>query len=445
MMKTETITGWGRFPSTEGIRLRARGARDLQKHAGSPGSLLPQGNCRSYGDACIWTKVVSTLPLDRLLAFDDERGVVRAEAGITLANLIQFILPRGWFLPVTPGTKFPTLGGCVAADIHGKNHHAQGSIARFVESMEIILADGSRVECSPTQNAGLFAATIGGMGLTGFIYSVDLKLQRVGSAFLTVDSERTGDLRHTCRALVDTQAEYTYSVAWIDCSLRGRRRGRGIVMLGNHAEAAAIGRRPTWRLHPDSGASLPMAMPGWTLNRLTLNTFNYLYYRRQWRRRRRSTEHYDPFFYPLDGVTNWNLLYGRRGFLQYQFAVPFADGIDIIDDVLDRLHRAGFTPTLAVLKTFGDWNGGILSFPIPGYTLALDMAIADGRVVNTLHSATATITAAGGRVYLAKDAVLTREDFEAMYSRLSEFRKIKSHYDPDGRFRSALSDRLGLT
>ena len=330
MMKAETITGWGRFPSTEGTRMRARSARDLQKHAASPGTLLPQGNCRSYGDACIWTKVVSTLPLNRLLGFDDERGVLRAEAGTTLAALIQFILPRGWFLPVTPGTKLPTLGGCVAAAIHGKNHHAQGSIARFVESMEMILADGSRVECSPTQNADLFAATIGGMGLTGFIYSVDLKLQRVGSAFLTVDSERTVDLRHTGRALVDTQADYTYSVAWIDCSLRGRRRGRGIVMLGNHAEAVATGRRPTWRLHPDSGTRLPMAMPDWTLNRLTVNTFNYLYYRRQWRRRRRRTVHYDPFFYPLDGVTNWNLLYGRRGFLQYQFAVPFADGIDAV-------------------------------------------------------------------------------------------------------------------
>ncbi len=445
VMRAETITGWGRFPVTEGIRLRARSARDLQEHATATESLLPQGNCRSYGDACLWERVVSTLPLDRLLDFDPGAGLLRAEAGVTLANIIRFILPRGWFLPVTPGTKFPTLGGCVAADIHGKNHHAHGSIARFVETMEMVVADGSRVQCSPTHNADLFAATVGGMGLTGFIYSVSLKLIPVDSAFLAVDSERTKDLRHTCRLLVDTQDQYVYSVAWLDCAIKGRCGGRGIVMLGNHARAGAVPRQRTWQLHPDTSTKLPVPMPGWTLNRLTVRTFNSLYCHRHWRRRRQRTVHYDPFFYPLDGVANWNLLYGNRGFLQYQFAVPFADGVDVIADVLDRLQHAGFTPTLAVLKTFGDWSGGMLSFPIPGYTLALDLPVADGRVVGTLKSVSAAVTAAGGRVYLAKDAVLTRDDFEAMYSGLAEFRQIKRHYDPDCRFRSRLSDRLGLT
>ena len=443
-MRAETITGWGRFPVTEGIRLRARSAHDLQEQATAAESMLPQGNCRSYGDACLWERVVSTLPLDRLLDFDPGTGLLCAEAGVTLANIIRFTLPQGWFLPVTPGTKFPTLGGCVAADIHGKNHHAHGSIARFVESMEMVVADGSRVLCSPTHNADLFAATVGGMGLTGFIYSVRLKLIPVDSAFLTVDSERTNDLQHTCRLLVDTQNQYTYSVAWLDCAVRGRRAGRGIVMLGNHT--GTLPRKPTWQLHSGTSKKLPMFMPGWTLNRLTVRTFNSLYCHRHWRRHQQRTIHYDPFFYPLDGVANWNLLYGRRGFLQYQFAVPFADGVDVIAAVLDRLQHAGFTPTLAVLKTFGDWAGGLLSFPIPGYTLALDLPVTDGRVVGTLRSVSATVTAAGGRVYLAKDAVLTSDDFQAMYSpRLDEFRQIKNHYDPGCHFRSRLSDRLGLT
>ena len=444
-MRAETISGWGRFPVVEGVRLRARSARDLQRFAVDPRALLPQGNCRSYGDACISTRVVSTLPLDRLLAFDPVKGLLRAEAGVTLARLISFSLPQGWFLPVTPGTKHPTLGGCVAADVHGKNHHLQGSIGRFVETLEMILADGTRIQCSRVEHADLFAATIGGMGLTGFIYAVSLRLAPVGSAYLTVDSQRTVDLRQTCQLLTDTQADYTYSVAWIDCAKRGRRRGRGLVMLGAHAEAAALGRRPRWQLHTSANVTLPVSAPGWALNRLTMRALNTLYHHRHWRRQIRRIVHYDPYFYPLDGLSNWNLLYGRRGFLQYQFAVPFTDGVDLIDDVLDRLHRGGFTPTLAVLKTFGDWEGGMLSFPIPGYTLALDLRVGDGRILDALNTLTAIVTAASGRVYLAKDAVLSRAHFEAMYPRHTEFSQVKGRYDPANHFRSRLSDRLGLT
>lgn len=445
-MKAETITGWGRFPVTEAIRLRARSASDLEEFAAGPEPLLPQGNCRSYGDACLWERVVSTLALDRMLAFDPDSGLLSAEAGITLATIIRFSLPRGWFLPVTPGTKYPTLGGCVAADVHGKNHHAHGTIARFIESIDMILADGSRQRCSSSEHADLFAATIGGMGLTGFIYSVSLRLTRVDSAYLAMDSQRTANLAHTCQLLRDTQREYTYSVAWIDCAKKGRCRGRGIIMLGNHTNAGAIDARPRWRLHPATSRKLPVPMPGWTLNRLAVRTFNTLYRRRHWRRRTHRIIHYDPFFYPLDGLSNWNLLYGRRGFLQYQFVVPFTDGIDAIDEVLDRLQHGRLTPTLAVLKTFGAWEGGMLSFPIPGYTLALDLPVGNGRVVDALSEVTATVTAAGGRVYLAKDAVVSRDDIEVMYShRLAKFRLTKSRYDPCSRFRSCLSDRLGLT
>jgi decaprenylphospho-beta-D-ribofuranose 2-oxidase len=333
----------------------------------------------------------------------------------------------------------------VAADVHGKNHHAHGSIARFVESIEMILADGSHVTCSATEHEDLFAATIGGMGLTGFMYSVCLRMLRVDSAFLSVDLRRTADLANTCRLLLDTQNEYTYSVAWIDCARRDRRRGRGIVMLGNHADVGDSRRRPRFQLHPDRSRKLPLPLPGWALNRAFVQTFNTLYWYRHWSRSMRRTTHYDSFFYPLDAVENWNLIYGRRGFLQYQFVVPFANGIAVIDDVLDRLQHASFTPTLAVLKTFGDWPGGMLSFPMPGYTLALDMPVADGRVIEVLHTITAAVTTAGGRVYLAKDAVVGRDDFAGMYPRLAEFRQTKERFDPTNRFRSCLSDRLGLS
>ena len=439
-MKSERLAGWGNHPVIAGNRRKARALRDLVRFARGSEPVLPQGSCRSYGDACLFPSVVSTLGLDRLLSFDPETGVLRAEAGVTLEKIIRFYLPLGWFLPVTPGTKFPTLGGCIAADIHGKNHHRDGCLGNFVDELEMVTADGSVIRCSRNDHPELFRATFGGMGLTGFVYAAALRLRKVSSSFLRTCTIRTGSLAETCRTLVETQEECLYSVAWIDCF--SPNPGRGLVSLGRHADAAEVRGDPIV-LHRRSRLGLPRPVP--FVNRLTARIFNTAYYRRQWRRQVDALTHYDPFFYPLDAVGDWNRAYGKRGFLQYQFAVPFSGGEGVLEEFIARLRDGGHPITLAVLKTFGQEGMGPLSFPMPGFTLALDLPVGSGDAIAALRELTSLVVEAGGRVYLAKDAVLEPGQFRRMYPRLEEFKRVKQQYDPHGRLRSLQSDRLGLT
>ena len=436
-MKTEPLYGWGRYPRVHGTVHRARDLDDLRRLARSSPAGIGRGAGRSYGDAALADRVVSALPLRHLLDFDPETGVLQAQAGVTLDEVIRFALPRGWFPPVTPGTRLCTLGGCVAADVHGKNHHRAGAFGAFVDELEMVLAGGDVVRCSRTERPDLFWATLGGMGLTGLIHAVTLRLAPVGSAFIDNLSVRTGSLGETCRLLRETQDEHTYSVAWIDLLTRSGRRGRGHVLLGDHADGPGLD-----PLHRDSRWTLPV-LPASLVRRSGLRLLNALYYRRQLRRRRRCRVHYGPYFHPLDGVAHWNRAYGPRGFLQFQFTVPFDGGASVMAEVVERTRRAA-PCSLAVLKTFGDHPAGPLGFPMPGYTLALDFPRTPP-IEEALRAAADTVAAAGGRVYLAKDALLTPEQTEAMYPRLDEFRAARRRYDPGGRFRSALSDRTGLT
>lgn len=417
--------------------LRAGDVEDLSRLATQPGSRLGQGSCRSYGDACLASQVVSALPLRHLLAFDPVRGLLRAQGGVTLDDLIRFALPRGWFPPVTPGTKYPTLAGCAAADVHGKNHHRVGSFSAFVEQLELVLADGTVATCSRAERADLFWATLGGMGLTGFIYSLSLRLLAVASAYVDTVSVRTGSLAETCQVLRQTQGDHPYSVAWVDALPRGPRRGRGLVLLGDHADDGGL--EP---VHEGAHRTVP-PLPVNAVRRAVLRLGNAVYRGRQFCRRACRRMHYDPYFYPLDGTAAWNRAYGPRGFLQFQFAVPFAGGEEVMAEVLERTSRAA-PCSLAVLKTFGDHPAGPLGFPLAGYTLALDFPRTAG-IEAALRQAADRVAAACGRVYLAKDAVLTRGQFELMYPRLDEFLAVRRRCDPQGRFRSLLSDRLGLT
>ena len=447
METREKTTGWGRYPVVESSVQRARSLGDLADLAAAgPTSLLAQGSCRSYGDACLSDRVVSALPLNRFLSFDAASGILRAEAGATIEETIRFFLPRGWFPPVTPGTKHPTLGGCIASDVHGKNHHGEGSLANYVDELEMVLADGDRVTCSRQQLPELFWATMGGMGLTGFIYAATVRLKRVESSFIQLRSERTGNLEETCRLLVETQDSSEYSVAWIDTAARGRACGRGLGLFGTHTAApeGRNGRKGPFPLHRDDAVELPGVMPSIAFSRLGVSLFNGAYYRRQLRSRTVRTVHYDPFFYPLDRLANWNRFYGRRGFLQYQLVVPFAAGCESLRDILRLLERRNIVSTLAVLKTFGAFESGPLSFPLAGFTLALDFPCRP-TVIAALKEVTDVVVDAGGRLYLAKDAILEPQQFDGMYPRLAEFLKVKEQYDPGCRFRSHLSDRLGLT
>lgn len=440
-MKMTPTAGWGLYPVVDAQVDHPRYLEELVGLAQRGQPQLAQGNCRSYGDACLYPQVVSTLPLQHLLEFDPQQGLLRAQAGITLDSLLRFCVPRGFFLPVTPGTKFPTLGGCIAADVHGKNHHRDGAIGRFVEELEMVLADGSQVRCSRRVYPDLFRATLGGMGLTGFIYAATLRLKPVESSFIEVRTVRTGDFAEACQLMSETRDQYLYSVAWIDCLATGRHLGRSLVMLGNHAPASGPSPLP---LHSTRQRPVPFYLPGFALNSWSVGAFNTLFYRRQWRRDQQRRVHYDPFFYPLDVLSNWNRIYGRGGFLQYQFAIPFAGGLELMREILGRIAACGAASFLAVLKTFGPEEEGLLSFPLPGYTLALDFPLQGGRIIPFLTELTKLITPAGGRIYLAKDAILEEGDFVAMYPRLEEFRKIKQKYDPHNQFRSCQSDRLGL-
>lgn len=443
MDKKITTSGWGLYPRVAASVQRARYLSDLCRAAAAP--ILPQGNCRSYGDGCLYERVVSTLPLKHLLDFDRPHGLLYAQAGITLAEIIRFALPQGFFLPVTPGTKFPTLGGCIAADVHGKNHHAEGSIAAFVESLDMVLADGSTVRCSRSQRADLFWATLGGMGLTGFIYAATLRLKKVPSAYIRQRAIKTANWAETCRVCLETQQQYTYSVAWIDGLQTGRQLGRGRVLLGEHASECELKGKPPFPVHGDGGWAVPFFLPGRVLNAQVLKAFNALYYHRQVRRATDALVHYDPYFYPLDAVRGWNRLYGRRGFLQYQVAVPYPDGAEVIADLLGRIARQGMASPLAVFKSFGPPSDGLLSFPLAGHTLSLDIPLRDAGTIPFLRALNKTVVEAKGRVYLAKDAILEKEDFAAMYPQLEQFKAVKRKYDPEHRFRSCLSDRLGIT
>ncbi len=443
-MKQRAITGWGLYPVVRAQKNKARQLDELRGFARAQTPLLAQGNCRSYGDACLYSQVVSTLDLKHLLAFDPECGILRTQAGITLEEIIRFALPHGFFPPVTPGTKFPTLGGCIAADVHGKNHHVDGSIGNFIDELEMVLADGSCARCSRRENADLFWATLGGMGLTGFIYAATLRLKKVPSAYIALRSIKTANLRETFQVFAQTQDDYLYSVAWIDCLQKNRGLGRGIVMLGNHAAVPELGWSAPFKTHPTRQHDIPFHFPDFVLNPWSVRAFNALYYHRQLRHQVDSMLHYDPFFYPLDTIGHWNRIYGRRGFLQYQFAIPFADALAVMGEILERIAARGTGSFLVVLKAFGPQEG-LLSFPMPGYTLALDFPLRDDRLIPFLHDLNKIVLRARGRVYLAKDAFLDREDFEAMYPRLEEFKKIKRRHDPRNHFRSHQSERLGIS
>jgi FAD/FMN-containing dehydrogenase len=438
--------GWGLYPVVRGERVRVRDGSELEKLAREAGPPLPQGSCRSYGDACLHDRVASMLGLDRIVEFDEREGTLRAEAGITIDEILRVAVPRGWFLPVTPGTRFVTLGGCISADVHGKNHHVDGSFGSYVEGIDLVVAGGARHSCSRTESPDLFRAVVGGMGLLGYIREATIRLVRVPSAFVRRRTIAAGGLEEVDRILRETERGHRYSVAWIDGLARGASLGRGIVFAADPARPEEAPTRDPFDRRIRRSVTVPARFPGWFLGRGSLRAFNAAYFRRGRRRAGETVVPLDPFFYPLDALGHWNRMYGRRGFLQYQVALPGDSRIDVIRELLERLALLPGGAFLAVLKNLGDpgADAGCLSFPVRGSTLAVDVPLRAG-VIPRLRELDRVVLEAGGRVYLAKDAVLEREVFEGMYPGLAEFRRLKSIHDPGNRFRSRLSDRLGIT
>jgi FAD/FMN-containing dehydrogenase len=450
-VRTTSLSGWGRHPVVDCRVTRPEKRAALQDLVtGDEASLLPRGAGRSYGDAALSAQgvVADTTRLDRMLGFDPETGWLRAEAGVTIREILNVFVPRGWFPPVTPGTKDVTLGGAIAFDVHGKNHHCDGGISNFVTEFDLLTASGETVTCSREDNADLFWATVSGAGLTGIITEVTLQLRPIETAQVKSRHVKARDLDEAFAIFEEHEPEHTYAVAWIDCLASGSDLGRSICTFGDHATredlAGVNGRAADARDYQSQRLfNLPVDLPSGLLNRWTVRAFNRLYYARQRSRDVRQIEGIDPFFYPLDVLGDWNRMYGSDGFVQYQCVLPMEESYDGLTRLLTRLSDAGEASFLAVLKRMGPEDGGLLSFPMRGYTLALDIPYRDG-LDDFLHELDRIVLDHGGRVYLAKDAALEPDTFRAMYPGFDDFLDVKRRVDPHNRFASTLSRRLDV-
>ncbi|WP_295683079.1 FAD-binding oxidoreductase [uncultured Nevskia sp.] len=425
---------WGRLPAPEQRLIKLASRFDALPTTTE--SLLPYGLGRSYGDSCLNSGgvLVGTRGLDRYIAFDRDSGVIEVEAGVSLGEIIELTLPQGWFPAALPGTRFVTVGGAIANDVHGKNHHRAGSFGHHLLGFELLRSDGQALHCSPTANAELFAATIGGLGLTGLIRRASLQLQRVPGPWISGSSERFGSLAEFFALSAEAETASAYTVAWIDSSATGANTGRGIFIRGNHAEGPNSTATP-------KGIRLPITPPQSLINPLTLAAFNALYYWRPAAVARDALWHWQPFFHPLDAVQEWNRIYGPRGFYQYQCVVPMQDAETVIGEMLQRIAESRLGSFLVVLKTFGSMAArGMMSFPRPGATLAIDFPNRGAPTLALLDALDALTMAADGAVYPAKDARMSPTAFRQYFPQWQAFAR---HVDP--RFSSSFWRRVTET
>lgn len=436
------IAGWGRHPRVSALVARPETRRHLiealKDRNGGP--VLAHGLRRSYGDAALLAggRVIDASRTDRMLSFDPDSGWLRCEAGVSIADIVSTFLPRGYFPPVVPGTKYVTVAGALASDIHGKNHHVAGTWSNHVRDVELLLASGEVVRCDGNQNPDLLRATAGGQGLTGIILAMDVRLARTEPS-IEMESIRVPDLEGFLR-VSEESAGFPYTVGWIDGTASGRAIGRGVFMRGRTLAGRLANRREKGVSALIDGRYLST---NWLLNPLFIRAFNSLYYRRQAGSKRRHVT-FDRFFFPLDAIRNWNRMYGSRGFFQYQFVVPADPDCKAVRAVLEAVASSSAGAFLGVIKEFGVQANGGLSFPIPGVTVALDFPNTGPKLLALLDRLDGLVADAGGRVYLSKDARLGRDAFRRMYPEWREWKAVKDHYDPHGVFQSELGKRLGL-
>jgi len=432
------LTGWGRFPVVDGLVLKSENLASITEAA-----TLSRGLCRSYGDSSLPARddfpVADTTLADRLLGFDPFSGRLRAEAGVSLLQLNRVFLRRGWFVPVSPGTQFVTLGGMVASDVHGKNHHVDGCFGEHVQSLKLRVADGRIVQCSEDSEPELFRATIGGMGLTGHILEVEFQMRPISSPWIWSESERIDHLDAMVSGLKEAAREWPMTVGWVDCLARGASLGRGILMKGRWAkpDEAPNGLPPLKRRF-----RIPFEFPKIALCRPSMKAFNLAYFWKHVQRVRRGIVHPDSFFYPLDMLDDWNLVYGRRGFTQYQCVLPHADDNGPARRFLELFVSGGGMGFLCVIKDCGPEGKGILSFPRPGVSIAMDFPIHLKKTPVLVDRLNELVIAEGGRIYLTKDTFTRPEHFQAMEPRVEAFNEVRRKWDPQVRIRSAQSVRL---
>lgn len=412
---------WGRYPKVNQTAFKLnQSLSNLDFNIQD--NVLAFGNGRSYGDSCLNSEgvVAHTKHLNYFQQFDPETGIIRCGSGVQFKDIIDAMLPRGWFLPVTPGTKFVTVGGAIANDVHGKNHHIDGNFGHFVRQFELLRSNGERMICSANSNADMFYATIGGLGLTGLIIWADIQLKAVNSAYLDVETICFEGLDEFRRLSIESKQSHMYTVAWVDCMSKGEQLGRGIFLRANHSEDGSKA------LLSKVTKKVPFDFPSFALNKYSIKAFNELYYAMGKRSHETIKQsYYDPYFYPLDGLIDWNKIYGSKGFLQYQFVVPSEDYV-VIKHMFQIISESGAGSFLAVLKEFGSIESlGLLSFPRKGICLALDFPFQGGKTIELLQTLDKIVVEAGGAVYPAKDACMSAESFQTFYPNFNEFKKFK--------------------
>ena len=438
------LSGWGRYPVIDAQVTAPRSDDDVLKLV-QQGSAIARGNGRSYGDSAVSSaNTIHMKHFNRMLAFDAENGQLVAEAGALLADVIEAFLPRGWFPSVTPGTKFVTLGGMIAADVHGKNHHKDGSFGTYVDWIDVVTGDDTVQRCSKTENKELFEWTIGGMGLTGVVLRAAIRLRPVSSAWIEQRTLVADNITHAIELFEQSQ-DATYSVAWIDCLQTGSALGRSLVMLGEHVDAHAV--QPQYREQPlqtpvKRKLRIPVEFPSWMLNSLTVRVFNALYYWNGKRKPQKQLVDWDGYFYPLDSILGWNKIYGRRGFAQFQCVIPLTHAEKGMTELLAAIATAGAGSFLAVLKRFGAQESNF-SFPMEGYTIALDFPV-NKKTLGLMKKLDDITILHGGRFYLAKDSRMTHDVFRQSEHRHDDYSKYRQEHGASEVYNSAQSERLGL-
>lgn len=431
------ISSWGNYKSVDAEIISPRTYSELKSFITQKQPFIPRGEGKSYGDSALANTVIRSEGLNHFLDFDTDRGILRCQSGVTLEMILEAFVPRGWFLYSTPGTKLISVGGAVASDVHGKSHHKEGTFGEHIYSLKLMLPDGNILECSNDKNADLFRATCGGMGLTGFILEVTLQLKPISSSYLQTIVKSGYGLKNTMQLFHEFR-DADYSVAWLDCINRTAENLVSIFSAGHFQEKGSLDK------HQQQKLSVPGIFPSFLLNRYSAALFNRLYY---WKNRFSSSqksEHYDSFFYPLDSVANWNRVYGKSGFTQYQFVVPHDSSFEVLSEIINRIHKSDFNSYLAVLKEFGKQNDHFLSFPMEGFSLAVDFKIKEG-IFDFLSELDEIVINNGGRIYLTKDAHISKRTFKKGYPEYQQFLDVLDRYNISGQTESLQSKRIGIS
>lgn len=421
---------WGNYP-----KKKVKGTlynKETKLKKGAP--IIAYGNGRSYGDSALSNTVIDFRSFNYYISFDQEKGILECQSGVLLSDIIETFLPKGWFLKITPGTKWISIGGAIAADVHGKNHHVEGSFQNCVISFKLKINNDTILLCSREHNSDLFYATFGGMGLTGLILEATISLKKVKSAFINQTIVKTKSLFDTFNAF-EKYKEMPYSVAWIDCLAKKNKMGRSLLMLGDFASDN------NFQYSNKQRFNMPLFLPSFTLNPFTVKLFNFIYYNKVRKRITNNYTNFENFFYPLDSIKNWNRMYGRRGFTQYQFVLPINKSFDGLSEILETISKSHLGSFLAVLKLFGKGNPEYLSFPIEGYTLALDFKIEE-KLFPLLNKLDTLVNKYSGKVYLAKDCRISQGNFQKGYKNLTKFRALREKYSLNEMFQSYQSERL---